>query len=104
MPLTDLAIPFFGYKSHISIDRKFRLIRKWKTTNATSQTYAPAYPEIQCRKVRDPISCGARLCEPEITDRVVRPNRRHHPSHHEDRAGQYRLQHAPLPLLRKVER
>jgi len=29
-PATDLAIPFFGYKSHVSIDRKFRLIRKWK--------------------------------------------------------------------------
>ncbi|GBQ37162.1 transposase [Komagataeibacter saccharivorans NRIC 0614] len=28
MPATDLAIPFFGYKSHIAIDRKFRLIRK----------------------------------------------------------------------------
>jgi len=28
MPAMDLAIPFFGYKSHISIDRKFRFIRK----------------------------------------------------------------------------
>ncbi|GAL98671.1 transposase [Acetobacter tropicalis NRIC 0312] len=27
IPSTDLAIPFFGYKSHSSIDRKFRLIR-----------------------------------------------------------------------------
>jgi len=36
MPATDLAIPFFGYKSHISIDRKFRLIRKWKTTDASA--------------------------------------------------------------------
>ncbi|GBR00837.1 IS5 family transposase [Acetobacter oeni] len=35
-PATDLAIPFFGYKSHISIDRKFRLIRKWKTTDAAA--------------------------------------------------------------------
>ncbi|MCP1203675.1 IS5 family transposase [Acetobacter oryzoeni] len=34
LPATDLAIPFFGYKSHVSIDRKFRLIRKWKTTDA----------------------------------------------------------------------
>ncbi|WP_415421292.1 hypothetical protein [Acetobacter malorum] len=32
--MTDLAIPFFGDKSHISIDRKFRLIRKWKATDA----------------------------------------------------------------------
>ncbi|BCI66616.1 IS5 family transposase ISMac22 [Acetobacter aceti] len=36
MPATDLAIPFFGYKSHISIDRKFRLIRKWKATDAAA--------------------------------------------------------------------
>ena len=35
-PTTDLAIPFFGYKSHVSIDRKFRFIRKWKTTHAAA--------------------------------------------------------------------
>ncbi|GBR54744.1 hypothetical protein GCM10007872_31130 [Gluconobacter sphaericus NBRC 12467] len=34
MPSSDLAIPFFGYKSHVSIDRKFRFIRKWKKTDA----------------------------------------------------------------------
>ena len=32
IPTTDLVIPFFGYKFHVSIDRKFRFIRKWKTT------------------------------------------------------------------------
>ncbi|OAJ66207.1 transposase [Gluconobacter cerinus] len=36
IPSTDLAIPFFGCKSHISIDRKFRLIRKWKATDAAA--------------------------------------------------------------------
>ena len=36
IPSTDLAIPFFGYKSHISIDRKFQLIRKRKTTDAAA--------------------------------------------------------------------
>ncbi|WP_264779059.1 IS5 family transposase [Gluconobacter sphaericus] len=36
MPSSDLAIPFFGYKSHVSIDRKFRFIGKWKTTNAAA--------------------------------------------------------------------
>ena len=40
MPSSDLAIPFFGYKSHISIDRKFRLIRKWKTTDAAASNSA----------------------------------------------------------------
>ena len=28
IPSTDLAIPFFGYKSHVFIDRKFRFIQK----------------------------------------------------------------------------
>ncbi len=36
IPATDLAIPFLGYKSHISIDRKFRMIRKWKATDAAA--------------------------------------------------------------------
>ncbi|AFW00281.1 transposase [Gluconobacter oxydans] len=40
IPTTDLAIPLFGYKSHISIDRKFRLIRKWKTTDAAASDSA----------------------------------------------------------------
>ena len=40
----------------------------------------------------------ARLCRPEITDGVVHPNCRYHPGHHKDRAGQYRLQHAPPHL------
>lgn len=28
MPATDLAIPLFSYKSHVSINRKFRRIRQ----------------------------------------------------------------------------
>lgn len=36
VPATDLAIPAFGYKNHISIDRRFRLIRRWKATDASA--------------------------------------------------------------------
>lgn len=36
MPATDIAIPFFGYQSNFSIDRKFRLIRKWKTIDVAA--------------------------------------------------------------------
>jgi hypothetical protein len=36
MPSSDLAILFFGYKSHVSINRKFRFIRKWKMTDAAT--------------------------------------------------------------------
>jgi IS5 family transposase len=36
LPPIDLAIPAFGYKNHISIDRGFGLIRKWTTTDAAA--------------------------------------------------------------------
>jgi len=81
IPTTDLAIPFFSYKSQAS-----------------------AYPEIECRVVGDPVTRRACLCRPEITDGAVRLNRRHNAGHHEDRASQYRLQHAPFPRPRKIER
>jgi IS5 family transposase len=32
----DLAIPAFGYKSHVSIDRAHGLIRNWTTTHAAA--------------------------------------------------------------------
>jgi IS5 family transposase len=34
MPRVDLAIPAFGYKNHIGIDRRHRLIRRWTVTDA----------------------------------------------------------------------
>jgi transposase, IS5 family len=36
LPPVDLAIPAFGYKNHVSIDRGFGLIRKWTTTHAAA--------------------------------------------------------------------
>ena len=36
MPAVDLAIPAFGYKNHVSIDRAFGLIREWTATNAAA--------------------------------------------------------------------
>jgi IS5 family transposase len=36
LPAVDLAIPAFGYKNHVSIDRGFGLIRKWTTTHAAA--------------------------------------------------------------------
>lgn len=46
IPSTDLAIPLFGYKSHISIDRQFRLIRKWKATDAAASDGARVREEV----------------------------------------------------------
>ena len=36
MPFSDLAIPSFDYRSHVSIDRKYRFTGKWKTTGAAA--------------------------------------------------------------------
>ena len=35
-PLVDLAIPAFGYKNHVSIDRHHGLIRLWTATDAAA--------------------------------------------------------------------
>jgi len=35
-PQIDIAIPFFGYKSHISIDRRHKIIRRQKATDAAA--------------------------------------------------------------------
>jgi hypothetical protein len=35
-PQIDLAVPAFGYKSHISIDRRHGLIRRWTTSDAAA--------------------------------------------------------------------
>lgn len=36
VPPVDLAIPAFGYKNHVAIDRRFSLIRNWTTTHAAA--------------------------------------------------------------------
>ena len=36
MPNLDMAIPAFGYRNHISIDRGFGFIRKWLGTDAAA--------------------------------------------------------------------
>jgi transposase, IS5 family len=35
-PAVDIAIPTFGYQNHVSIDREYRLIRRWHTTDAAA--------------------------------------------------------------------
>jgi transposase, IS5 family len=39
-PQLDLAIPLFGYQNHISADRRHRLIRKWRVTDAAAHAGA----------------------------------------------------------------
>jgi transposase, IS5 family len=35
-PQVDLAVPAFGYKNHVSIDRRHGLIRRWTTSDAAA--------------------------------------------------------------------
>jgi IS5 family transposase len=35
-PMVDIAIPVFGYKSHLGIDCRYRLIRTWLVTDAAA--------------------------------------------------------------------
>ena len=39
-PRVDIAIPLFGYQNHISADRRHRLIRKWRVTDAAAHAGA----------------------------------------------------------------
>jgi IS5 family transposase len=39
-PRVDLAIPAFGYQNHISTDRRHRLIRRWRVTDAAAHAGA----------------------------------------------------------------
>ena len=45
LPRVDLAIPAFGYKNHIGIDRRHRLIRRWRVTDAARHDGA-LLPEV----------------------------------------------------------
>jgi len=36
LPSVDLAIPAFGYKNHVAVDRAYGLIRKWTATHAAA--------------------------------------------------------------------
>ena len=36
-PQIDIAVPAFGYKNHLSIDRRHGLIRRWTATDAAAQ-------------------------------------------------------------------
>jgi IS5 family transposase len=35
-PQTDIAVPAFGYRNHVSIDRRHGLIRRWTATDAAA--------------------------------------------------------------------
>jgi transposase, IS5 family len=45
VPRIDLAVPAFGYKNHLGIDRRHRLIRSWAVTDAARHD-GPLLPEL----------------------------------------------------------
>ncbi|WP_291826742.1 hypothetical protein [Bosea sp. (in: a-proteobacteria)] len=42
MPPVDIAIPAFGYQSHIAIDREHGLFRRWLVTDAAAYDWRSA--------------------------------------------------------------
>ena len=52
-PRIDLAVPAFGYKNHIGIDRTHRLIRTWTATDASRHSGAQTCPAFVTRPTRE---------------------------------------------------
>ena len=47
-PRMDLAVPAFGYKNHVGIDRRHGLIRTWSVTDAARHDGDPtAHPDLE---------------------------------------------------------
>lgn len=51
----ELMIPAFGYKSHISIDRRHGLVRSWTVTNASAHDGARLEVLLQERNFASPV-------------------------------------------------
>ena len=83
---------------------KSRALSQRSTGKSRISSPCPATSSGPTQGSGDPVACRACLCRSEIANGSVRPNCRYHPGHHEDRPCQYCLQHAPLPLPRKIER
>jgi len=74
VPPVDLAIPAFGYKNHVSIDRAHGLIRKWTATHAAAHdgarleevldranTASEVYADTAYRSAKNEDAVAARL-------------------------------------------
>jgi IS5 family transposase len=52
-PQVDLAIPLFGYQNHVGVDRRHRLIRQWRVTDAA------AHAGSQLKDLLDPTNTAS---------------------------------------------
>src|SRR3978361_1851558 len=97
LPAVDLAIPAFGYRNHVSIDRPFGLIRKWLSAHAPRGPRRTATPAPgaagQQRQIKDPLTRRTCLRRTEGPDGAVHPHCRDCASNGEDRPRKPRLQH-----------
>lgn len=55
-PPVDLAIPVFGYQNHISLDRGFGFIRKWRATDAACAMDFSTSPTRRAASGRTPLT------------------------------------------------
>jgi hypothetical protein len=110
-PLPMIAIPVFGYKSHISIDRRFGFIREGVVTPASAADGRVLRRVVstdntagdrtgQCDEILHPRPDRACLRPPEEPLRPVHPDDRPRPRRGQTDSGQSRLQHGPADLPR----
>jgi IS5 family transposase len=65
----DIAVPAFGFKNHVGIDRRHGLIRRWKTTDASRLMTGHNCPSSWTRPIPHPAS--GRI--PPIDQKRTRP-------------------------------
>src|SRR5215472_2725134 len=129
-PRVDLAVPAFGYKNHIGIDRRHRLIRRWVVTDAArhdgallpqlidqNNTGGDVWADTAYRSQANEKFLARRLLRPQISgpfggrahlrpaeraNGPVHPHDRHGPSENQDRPRQPPLQHAANCLANRA--
>jgi hypothetical protein len=82
----DLAIPVFGYKNHIGIDRIHGLIRRWRATHAVRQDGSAASKSRQRRVGRDRLQLGEERRASD-QERIAQPDPSHGAEKQADAGG-----------------
>jgi IS5 family transposase len=116
-PQIDIAIPTFGYKNHISIDRRHGIIRRSIVTaaavadgarlrqgqphppkEASGQADAQGDGQSQCVEIHSSRPCQTRLCRAKEPHAPVHTHHRQGQGRSGDDPGKHGLQHEALVL------
>ena len=90
----EIAIPVYGYKTHIGIDKKHGIIRRKKPRPSDGR----ADREGQRAQIEGPGEGRARLRPPEGSDGADDPNRRPGPRQGRRHDGEHGVQHGSIAM------